>query len=168
MAQLSVEEFAEQCEAWFEKSKQLGDNWTLENSSNGQGGYIQGRHNQGGYNQGGHGVGGCGGVYLRKTGTLVVRETEDGDGGEVLDDPDLDEVVQNVLVTSEHEVLGVVSLNKLCIQSKILEKHNWNTFQVHYSLSYATPLLLARFSLPSGEPLPLRRVSFLLKVWSTM
>ena len=109
MAQLSVEEFAEQCEAWFEKSKQLGDNWTLEN---------QGGHNQGGY--GGHGVGGCGGVYLRKTGTLVVRETEDGVGGEVPYDPDLDEVVQNVLVTSEHEVLGVVSLIKLGIQSKIL------------------------------------------------
>ena len=31
--------------------------------------------------------------------------------------------------------------------------------QVHYSLSYATPLLLARFSQPSGEPLPLSRVS---------
>ena len=135
MAQLSVEEFAEQCEAWFEKSKQLGDNWTLENSSNGQGqggynqggynqgGYNQGGHNQGGYNQGGHRVGGCGGVYLRKTGTMVVRETEDGDIGEVLHDPDLD-VVQNVLVTSEHEVLGVVSLIKLYIRSKILEKHN--------------------------------------------
>ena len=50
----------------------------------------------------------------------------------------------------------------------MLELNHWNTFQVHYSLSYATPLLLARFSLPSGEPLPLRRVSFLLKVWSTM
>ena len=120
MAQLSVEEFAEQCEAWFEKSKQLGDNWTLENSSYGQGGYNQGGYNQGGYNQGGHGVGGCGGVYLRKTGTMVVRETEYADGGEVPHDPDLDEVVQNVLVTSEHEVLGVVSLIKLCIQSKIL------------------------------------------------
>ena len=105
---------------------------------------------------------------MRKTGTMVVRETEYADGGEVPHDPDLDEVEQNVLVTSEHEVLGVASLIKLCIQSKILEKYNWNTFQVHYSLSYATPLLLARFSLPSGEPLPLRRVSFLLKVWSTM
>ena len=97
MAQLSVEEFAEQCEAWLEKSKQLGDNWTLENSSNCQGGFIQG----------GHGVGGCGGVYLRKTGTLVVRETKDGGGDKVPHDPDLDEVVPNVLVTSEHEVLGV-------------------------------------------------------------
>ena len=103
MAQLSVEEFAEQCEAWFEKSKQLGDNWTLENSSN----------CQGGFNQGGHG--GCGGVYLRKTGTLVVNnETKEEDGGDIPDDPDLDEVVQNVLVTSEHEVIGVVSLIKLC------------------------------------------------------
>ena len=55
---------------------------------------------------------------------MVVRETEDGDGGEVPYDPDLDEVVQNVLVTSEHEVLGVVSLIKLYIRSKILEKHN--------------------------------------------
>ena len=50
-----MEEFVKQCEAWFEKSNQLGDNWTLENSSNGQGGYIQGRHNQGGYNQGNQG-----------------------------------------------------------------------------------------------------------------
>ena len=121
MAQLSVEEFAEQCEAWFEKSKQLGDNWTLENSSNGQGGYNQGGDNQGGYNQGGHGVGGCGGVYLRKTGTLVVNnETKEEDGGDIPHDPDLDEVVQNVLVTSEHEVIDLVSLIKLCIQSKIL------------------------------------------------
>ena len=51
---------------------------------------------------------------------MVVRETEDGDAGEVLHDPNLDEVEQNVLVTSEHEVLGVVSLIKLGIQSKIL------------------------------------------------
>ena len=50
----------------------------------------------------------------------------------------------------------------------MLELNHWNNFQVHYSLSYATPLLLARFSLSSGEPLPLRRVSFLLKVLSTI
>ena len=38
--------------------------------------------------------------------------------------------------------------------------------QVHYSLSYATPLLLARFSLPSGEPLPLSKVSSWINILS--
>ena len=81
MAQLSEAEFEDQCKAWMERSRQLGDSWRLEKADGGRG------------------------VFLRRVGTLVVRESgeeecEDG----VADPDDPAEVVQGVQVTCEHEV----------------------------------------------------------------
>ena len=80
MAQLSEAEFEDQCKAWMERSSQLGDSWRLEEAGGGRG------------------------VFLRRVGTLVVREMgEECEDAEVnLDDPA--EVVQGVQVTCEHEV----------------------------------------------------------------
>ena len=80
MAQLSEAEFEDQCKAWMERSRQLGDSWRLEKADGGRG------------------------VFLRRVGTLVVRELgEECEDAEVnLDDPA--EVVQGVQVTCEHEV----------------------------------------------------------------
>ena len=80
MAQLSEAEFEDQCKAWMERSRQLGDSWRLEKADGGRG------------------------IFLRRVGTLVVRELgEECEDAEVnLDDPA--EVVQGVQVTCEHEV----------------------------------------------------------------
>ena len=81
MAQLSEAEFAEQCKAWVERSSQLGDAWRLEEA------------------------GGRGRFFLRRVGTLVVRDSEEEECGDAVADPDDQaEVVQGVQVTCEHEV----------------------------------------------------------------
>ena len=81
MAQLSEAEFEEQCKAWMERSGQLGDSWRLEEAGGGRG------------------------VFLRRVGTLVVRESEEEECEDAEADPDdLAEVVQGVQVTYEHEV----------------------------------------------------------------
>ena len=81
MAQLSEAEFEEQCKAWMERSSQLGDSWRLEKADGGRG------------------------VFLRRVGTLIVRESGESECEESLADlDDLAEVVQGVQVTCEHEV----------------------------------------------------------------
>ena len=80
MAQLSLEEFEAQCKAWMERSSQLGDAWRLEEADGGRG------------------------VFLRRVGTLVVRDPEEECEDAVADPDDLAEVVQGVQVTCEHEV----------------------------------------------------------------
>ena len=81
MAQLSLEEFEAQCKAWMERSSQLGDAWRLEVADGGRG------------------------VFLRRVGTLVVRDSEEEECGDAVADPDDQaEVVQGVQVTCEHEV----------------------------------------------------------------
>ena len=78
MAQLSEAEFEEQCKAWMERSNQLGDTWRLEEAGGGRG------------------------VFLRRIGTLVVKEP--GGEEEYEDADDQAEIVQGVLVSCEHEV----------------------------------------------------------------
>ena len=81
MAQLSEAEFEEQCKAWMERSRQLGDSWRLEKPDGGQG------------------------VFLRRVGTLVVRDSGEEECEDAVADPDDQaEVVQGVQVTCEHEV----------------------------------------------------------------
>ena len=81
MAQLSLEEFEAQCKAWMERSSQLGDAWRLEEADGGRG------------------------VFLRRVGTLVVRESEEEECKDAVTDPDdLAEFAQGVQVTCEHEV----------------------------------------------------------------
>ena len=80
MAQLSEAEFAEQCKAWVERSSQLGDGWRLEEADGGRG------------------------VFLRKVGALVVRDSGEKECEEDGVDPDLAEVTIGVHVTCEHEV----------------------------------------------------------------
>ena len=82
MAQLSEAEFEEQCKIWMKRSNQLGDTWWLEQ------------------------VGGGGqGIFLRRVGTLVVKESGEKECEDVVVDPDDQaEVVQGVQVTCEHEV----------------------------------------------------------------
>ena len=82
MAQLSLEEFEDQCKAWMERSSQLGDAWRLEEADGRQG------------------------VFLRRVGTLVVRDLveEECEDADVADRDDQAEDVQGVQVTCEHEV----------------------------------------------------------------
>ena len=81
MAQLSLEEFEVQCKAWMERSSQLGDAWRLEEGDGGRG------------------------VFLRRVGTLVVRDSGEEECDDAVADPDDQaEVVQGVQVTCEHEV----------------------------------------------------------------
>ena len=81
MTQLSLEEFEAQCKAWMERSSQLGDAWRLEEA------------------------GGRRGVFLRRVGTLVVRDSLEEECEDAAADPDDQaEVVQGVQVTCEHEV----------------------------------------------------------------
>ena len=81
MAQLSLEEFEAQCKAWMERSSQLGDAWRLKETDGGRG------------------------VFLRRVGTLVVRESGEEECEDAKADlDDLAEVVQGVQVTCEHEV----------------------------------------------------------------
>ena len=82
MVQLSEAEFEEQCKAWMERSNQLGDTWRLEQVD-----------------------GGGQGIFLRRVGTLVVRESGEKECEDVVVDPDDQaEVVQGVQITCEHEV----------------------------------------------------------------
>ena len=81
MAQLSEAEFEEQCKAWMERSNQLGDSWRLEKVDGGRG------------------------VFLRRVGTLVVRESGEKECEDVVVDPDDQvKIMQGVQVTCEHEV----------------------------------------------------------------
>ena len=81
MAQLSLEEFEVQCKAWMERSSQLEDAWRLEEAELGRG------------------------VFLRRVGTLVVRDLVEEECDDAVADPDDQaEDVQGVQVTCEHEV----------------------------------------------------------------